>query len=177
MLVGILSDTHDNLPIIRRALSYFEGAGADCLIHAGDFVAPFALKEIVKYNGAVYAVLGNNDGERAGLKKILPDLDSRPRRIRLCEKTIVIAHDEENLSDADRKGADVIIVGHTHEAEIRTPSETSNGRTGQSQTAGQFLQPLLINPGEASGWLTGEATVATLDTETLEARIVKLGTS
>jgi uncharacterized protein len=177
MLVGILSDTHDNLPMIRRALSYFEGAGADCLIHAGDFVAPFALKEIVKYNGVVYAVFGNNDGERAGLKKILPDLDKAPRRLKLCEKTVLLVHDEEDLSAADRDGADVIVVGHTHQAEIRVPSGSSNGRTGQSQTAGQSLQPMVINPGEAGGWLTGEATVATLDTETLEARIVKLGKS
>ena len=159
MLVGILSDTHDNLPMIRRALAYFEGAGADCLIHAGDFVAPFALKEILKYNGVVYAVFGNNDGERAGLRKLLPDLDRKPRRVRLCDRDIVIAHDEENLSDADREGANVIVVGHTHQPEVR---------------AGQ---PLVINPGEASGWLTGQATVATLDTETLETRIVKLGKS
>ncbi len=157
MLVGILGDTHDNLPMIRRALSYFQGAGVDCLIHAGDFVAPFALKEILKYNGVVYAVFGNNDGERAGLRKLLPDLDKGPRRVRLCEKTFVIAHDEEDLSAADRDGADVIVVAHTHKPEIRPG------------------KPLVVNPGEAGGWLTDEASVATLDTETLEARIVKLG--
>ncbi len=157
MLVGILSDTHDNLPMIRRALAFFEGAGVDCLIHAGDFVAPFALQEIVKHKGAVYAVFGNNDGERAGLRKVLADLSPGPRRFDLCGKVIVLVHDEARLKPSDRKGADVIVVGHTHKAEVR---------------AGK---PLVINPGEAGGWLTGEATVATLDTETLEARIVKLG--
>ena len=159
MLVGILSDTHDNLPMIRRALAYFEGAGADCLIHAGDFVAPFALKEIVGFEGPVYAVFGNNDGEHAGLKKMLTDLAKGPRRVELCGKAIVIAHDESKLKPADLAGADVLVVGHTHKAEIR---------------AGKLL---VINPGEASGWLTGESTVATLDTESLEARLVNLGKS
>ena len=157
MLVGILSDTHDNLPMIRRALAYFEGAGADCLIHAGDFVAPFALKELVKYEGPVYAVFGNNDGEHPGLKKVLPDIVKGPLRVKLCDKTIVVMHDEARLKPADLRGADVVIVGHTHRAEIR---------------AGK---PLVINPGEASGWLTGEGTVATLDTESLEAHLVTLG--
>ena len=176
MLIGILSDTHDNLPMIRRAVAYFEGAGADCLIHAGDFGAPFALKEVLKYKGAVYAVYGNNDGERAGLKKLLPDLSEGPRRVELCGKTIVIAHDETKLKPGDLAGADVVVVGHTHKVEIRRGTVPLSGTVpSANDRTGQSLQPLVINPGEASGWLTGEATVAMLDTETLDARIVNLG--
>ena len=157
MLIGILSDTHDNLPMIRRALSYFEGAGVDCIIHAGDFVAPFALKEILKFGGPVYAVFGNNDGERAGLRKLLSDLDRGPRRIELCRKNITIVHDETKLRRKDFATSDVVVAGHTHHGEIRP------GR------------PLFVNPGECGGWVSGESTAATLDTETLEAKIVKLG--
>jgi uncharacterized protein len=34
MKIGIISDTHGNVPMIRKALSYFDGA--DLIIHAGD---------------------------------------------------------------------------------------------------------------------------------------------
>jgi hypothetical protein len=156
MLIGLMSDTHDNLPMIRKALSRLAGAGVDCLVHAGDFIAPFALEEILKFRGTVYAVFGNNDGERTGLKKLLPDLRNGPRRINLCERNITIVHDEANLKKSDIRASDVIIVGHTHAAEIRA------GR------------PLVVNPGECGGWLTARPTVATLDTETLEANIIKV---
>jgi putative phosphoesterase len=156
MLLGLISDTHDNVPMIRRALAFFAKIGADCLIHAGDFVAPFALREIVKFRGPVYAIFGNNDGERAGLRKILPDLQDGPRRINICEKNITILHDEKDLGRKDRAGSDVIVAGHSHRPKV------SKGR------------PLIVNPGECCGWVYGKGTVATLDTETLEVKIVEL---
>jgi putative phosphoesterase len=152
-----MSDTHDNLPMVRRAMSYFEGAGADCVIHAGDFVAPFALKEILKFKGPVYAVFGNNDGDHAGLRRLLPDLDKGPRHLVLCAKHVTIAHDEAKLRKKDLVLCDVLVVGHSHKPEIRA------GR------------PLVINPGECGGWLGDQPAVATLDTETMEARIIRLG--
>jgi len=169
MLIGVLSDTHDNLPMVRKAVRFFAEAGVEALLHAGDFVAPFALKVVLTFEppspreglrrpgGPVYAVFGNNDGERAGLSKLLPDLTAGARRITLGERTIVLVHDEAALADADREDADVIVVGHTHDAEVR---------------AGK---PLVVNPGECAGWIKGRCTVATLDTETLEATIHEIG--
>jgi predicted phosphodiesterase len=49
-MIGILSDTHDNLNAIRRAVSFFRDAGCRLIIHAGDFVAPFAAKELAAAN-------------------------------------------------------------------------------------------------------------------------------
>jgi putative phosphoesterase len=157
MIVGILGDTHDNLPMIARALARFAGKGAQALVHAGDFIAPFALKAVLKFDGPVYAVFGNNDGERAGLKTILPDLGDGPRRVSLADRTIVLVHKESDLAEADRTAADVVVVGHTHEAEVREGT------------------PLTINPGECGGWLKGRCTVATLDTDTLDVQIHDIG--
>jgi hypothetical protein len=157
MRIGLMSDTHDNLPMIRKALARFADAGVDCIIHAGDFVAPFALAEILKFHGTVYGVFGNNDGERAGLRKLLADLSEEPRRINLCERNITVVHDEGRLKKSDIRESDVLVVGHTHDAEIRA------GR------------PLVVNPGECGGWLSGRSTVAILDSETLEAKILKVG--
>ncbi|MBM4079867.1 MAG: YfcE family phosphodiesterase, partial [Planctomycetes bacterium] len=74
MKLGILSDSHDNLPFIAKALALFEREGVDCLVHAGDYVAPFAMRALLKFKGRVLGVFGNNDGEKVGLKKLCPVL-------------------------------------------------------------------------------------------------------
>jgi len=45
---------------------------------------------------------------------------------------------------------DLIVYGRTHQVDIR------QGR------------PLVVNPGECGGWLTGRSTVATVDLETMK---------
>ena len=52
---------------------------------------------------------------------------------------------------------DIIVYGHTHRSEISRRGDT-----------------LVINPGEGCGWITGIATAALLDTETMEAELVEL---
>lgn len=75
MKVGVLSDTHDRLTTFRRAVALFiKRLKVDALFHAGDFVAPFAARLIApsELPMPVHCVYGNNDGERKGLKSILP---------------------------------------------------------------------------------------------------------
>ena len=160
MKIGVMSDSHDNLPLIRRALERFEAEGVECLIHAGDFVAPFAVKEILKFKGAAHGCFGNNDGEKAGIRKLWPAVADPLCELRLGGRRILLMHDEATLARAPEllRRAEVVIVGHTHKAEIR------------AEAGG----PLRINPGECGGWLTGKGTVAILDTETLSARILEL---
>ena len=45
-MIGIMSDSHDNLPAIQQAVRIFNQIGCDLVIHAGDFVAPFAVQEL-----------------------------------------------------------------------------------------------------------------------------------
>lgn len=158
MKVGVIADTHDNLPYIRRALEVFQERGCRTLIHAGDYVAPFALKALMEFPGKVYGVLGNCDGELDGLRKLMPDLSDGPLVLQLDSCRIVVVHDVQKLSDADVLGADVIVCGHTHEARI--------GRTES--------KPLMINPGECAGWLSGNCTVAVLDTAAVSAELINL---
>jgi len=74
MLIGIVSDTHDDLAAVEAAIDLFESAGVDAIVHCGDFVAPFSVTpfDIGGSEGvaeddapAFYAVRGNNDGEWA----------------------------------------------------------------------------------------------------------------
>ncbi len=152
MRIGILADTHDNIPRIQEAIAFFMQQGIEMMLHAGDFIAPFSVKILNTVECEWRGVFGNNDGERDGLQrisrgKIVPG----PLLLTLGGKTIALMHDYQKTD------SDIIICGHTH-----TPQITEKN-----------LQ-LLLNPGEACGWVSGKATVALLDTETMKAEIVSI---
>ena len=156
MKIGVMSDSHDNLPNIRKALELLKASGAEALIHTGDIVAPFSVKEILKFDGPVYGVFGNNDGEIAGIKKLWKSVNFGPFLFELGGLRILAAHDEADLERAEYARVDVRIFGHSHKVEVR------EGR------------PLTINAGEAGGWVTGRATCAIIDTEGPSARILEI---
>ena len=78
MLIGLISDTHDRLPMIDRAIEMFQRRGVQALLHPGDLIAPFAAKRLLQFKGPIYVIYGNNDGERQGLKEILPQIVEVP---------------------------------------------------------------------------------------------------
>ena len=43
MRIGVISDTHDNLLMIKKAVEVFNRHGVGMVVHAGDFIAPFWL--------------------------------------------------------------------------------------------------------------------------------------
>jgi hypothetical protein len=161
MKIGVMSDSHDNLPAIRRALALFEAHGAEAVIHAGDFIAPFAVKELLKFKGPIYGCFGNNDGEKAGIRAIWPKVADPPCELQLGGRRILLTHDEAQLQKTPEllRRADVVIFGHSHQV-------VAGERRGPG--------PTRLNPGECGGWLTGISTVAILDTDTLEIRILEV---
>ena len=62
MLLGIVSDTHDDLGAVEASVAFFEREGVDAVVHCGDFVAPFSATPF-DADFDFYAVRGNNDGE------------------------------------------------------------------------------------------------------------------
>ncbi len=46
MLIAVMSDSHDNIWNLQKALGIVKEKGAEMIIHCGDFVAPFMLKEL-----------------------------------------------------------------------------------------------------------------------------------
>ena len=41
MKIGVISDTHDHLENISKAVTVFNNKNVDVLIHCGDYVSPF----------------------------------------------------------------------------------------------------------------------------------------
>jgi putative phosphoesterase len=152
MKIGILSDTHDNLRNIDKAVNFLNRHKVNFVLHAGDFVAPFTIRHLQKLTCEWRGVLGNNDGERHGLLKASQGaIKEGPVRMTIEKLRITLVHDIHSLC-LNKERSDVVIFGHTHVQEIRE----EKGK-------------LLINPGECCGWLTGKATVAILDTEKKQA--------
>lgn len=159
MRVGVISDTHDRLPTFRRAVALFQRLGVDAIFHAGDYVAPFAAALISPevLSIPLHCVYGNNDGERAGLKQILPGVVDGPLTVELHGRTIVMHHFIDWLKPKDLARADVVITGHTHE----TVNELRDGK-------------LYLNPGECCGWVNNHCTAGLLDLESMKADIIDI---
>jgi uncharacterized protein len=158
MLIGIFSDTHDQLVAIDKALELFRQRDVDMVIHGGDLISPFAAKRIkAGVTAPLHVIYGNNDGERVGLKAILPQIQDGPLYIEVGGKTIAVHHDPALLPSEAVARADIIVVGHTHDPKL----EERDGK-------------LFLNPGECCGWLTGKATVALLDPVARKIEIVEL---
>ena len=156
MRVGIMSDSHDNLPLIARALDVFRRRDVRAILHAGDFIAPFAVKALRRFDGPIHAVFGNNDGEKTGIRQVLPDIQDPPSFFSLADRTFCMVHDIAAVDDVGALDVDVLVYGHDHRGEVRP------GR------------PLVINPGETGGWLYGSPQVAVLDTDAMCVESVPL---
>ena len=59
MKIGILSDTHDRLPLIEQAVERFNAEAVGLVLHAGDFVSPFTAKPLSELDGDFVGVKGN----------------------------------------------------------------------------------------------------------------------
>ena len=160
MLVGVISDTHDNMHMLKNAVDLFNQRAVELVLHAGDYIAPFTAREFKRLNCKLIGVFGNNDGEKFGLARSFEgfgELHDGIHQLELNGRMIAITHYPEIADTLAARGAyDVVIYGHTHRAEIK------EGDT------------LVINPGECGGWLEGESTVALLDLTDMSPELVKL---
>lgn len=68
-MIGVISDTHDNIEAIRLAVELFNSKRVELVVHAGDYVAPFTYAEFKGLNSKFLGVFGNNDGEKGGLRE------------------------------------------------------------------------------------------------------------
>ncbi|MFZ2331299.1 MAG: metallophosphoesterase [Atribacterota bacterium] len=161
MKIGIMSDSHDNLVKIRRAVEIFNKEKISLLFHAGDFVSPFTAREIENIHCPLIGVFGNNDGDRLFLLEQFQKIGSiypEPYKTEIDGKKIIMFHKDDVISDLARsKQYDLIIYGHTHKIDYYKEDKTT-----------------VINPGECGGWLTGKSTVAIFDLADLNVHMIEL---
>ena len=165
MLIGIIADTHDNLPMIEKAVKRLNKENVALVLHSGDYVSPFVIPKFKALHAKLIGVFGNNDGDHEFLRKRFNECSNCEIRGRFAEinaegfKIALLHGDETELLEAliNCGGFDAVVHGHSHANVAR-----KNGKT------------LILNPGEVCGYLTGKSTIALLDTVKREAIIIEL---
>ena len=165
MLIGAISDSHDNLPQIEKAVQALNNQKVGLVLHAGDYVAGFVIPKFKALNCNLIGVFGNNDGDHELLKKRFSETTNCIIHDRFTTVTIegyrvalLHGHETELLNAIiDSESFDAVIHGHSHNLGIERKGKT-----------------LSINPGELCGYLTGKSTLAILDTDKNEAKIIEL---
>lgn len=164
MKIAILSDSHDHIDNLRKALAQAKNAKAEAVIFCGDMCAPATAKIFAETGLPVYAVFGNCDEDqyqialRGGDKFKIIGLSEEFHQVELGKRKIAFCHYPklaDLLSKTDEY--DAVFFGHTHQAGMGTHGKT-----------------LLLNPGAVCGIKSGkyeDATFAIYDTASNAAEL------
>ncbi|MGD9675486.1 MAG: metallophosphoesterase [Candidatus Bipolaricaulia bacterium] len=162
MKIGILSDSHDNLPALERIVERFNAESVDLVLHAGDFVSPFTAVPLSRLRAPLVGVFGNNDGDRPYLVRRYEGIGTLHAGVHTFEVDglrVILMHQPRSIDGLAASGEhDLIVYGHTHQVDLRVAPDG----------------PVVINPGEAGGWLTGHSTAALFDTRTRAADLLSV---
>ena len=168
MKIGVISDTHDHLDNIKKAVEIFKKSGIDVLIHAGDFCSPFVFRELNKLQpecSKAYAVFGNNDGDKVLLTQNAGKFCSIQQgvlKIELEGRKIAVMHYPDIADELFRSGEfDIVIYGHTHKKRLEVTADRNTKR-------------IILNPGSCAGYLADKPTAALVDLKNLSTDIISL---
>ena len=70
MLIGVVSDTHNNIKSIKKIISLFNNEDVVSVIHTGDIASAKALEKFSNLETKLVGVYGNNDRYESGLDTI-----------------------------------------------------------------------------------------------------------
>lgn len=159
MRIGVVSDTHNRLPNVRRIVELLNAARVERVIHTGDVTQARTLHALADLDAPLVGVFGNNDEREPLLEAAATydfELHDGPLDLTLASRRLVIVHDPRELAGARRPEHDVALHGHDHRLTI----DRAGGR-------------LVFNPGECAGHMEGYNAVGVVDLETLEVELLR----
>ncbi len=154
MLLAIVSDSHDAISNLRRAVLEANERRATYLLHCGDLISPFMLLELAQFKGEVHLILGNNPGDVWLLSKMcarFPNIHLHGQYAfeELEGLRVAMVHFPELAEGLALTGKyDLVCCGHTHVYEVKEVQGVP-----------------VVNPGEILG-KEGPPTMAFFDSET-----------
>ena len=162
MRIGLMADTHDRVPAVTNLLEKLAEKGVSMVMHAGDYCSPFCLAPFHQSGMALLGVFGRNDGDPETLSAYAArgmgtEIYESPHSFDVGGKRILLVHDLAEITGRSIESHDFVIHGSSH--------LQSQKRVGST---------LVVNPGEACGWLHGKCTAAILDTDTGEVEDIVL---
>ena len=159
MLVGVVSDTHNNIKNIKKIICLFNEEPVDLVIHTGDISKAGTLRIFSDLNAPLVGVFGNNDRIEEGLKEVCVEYNFNfqepPLSITLQGKKIAIFHEPDLIGNYIERNNDIdlVLYGHTHRYKEETIDKT-----------------VYFNPGESAGSIVGKSALGIVNLNNLEIR-------
>lgn len=116
MLIGLVSDSHDNTPLVARVADFFRERRVETVFHLGDVCEPDSLDPFA--DAPLVVVRGNNDSEPwpeswqqefAGVKLGATHGHHRGHLSRLTHECDVVLHGHTHRRRADRVGNALVV--------------------------------------------------------------------
>ena len=162
MILGVLSDTHDNVENTRRALDIMRQNNVEFIIHCGDVTTPEVVAQFEGWHTAF--VYGNMDYDIRELARAVYKLENTSINdsftAELAGKTVAASHgDNSFLMSSHTQGGrfDYVFHGHTH--------AKRDDRIGRTR---------IINPGALQDPANGICSVCVIDLEKDDVRFINL---
>jgi putative phosphoesterase len=156
--IGVVSDTHNHLPNVRRIVELLNRAGVERVVHTGDITQAKTLEALGGLRAPLVVVFGNNDVEREALGAAAArhgfTLGERGLELAHAGRRIVVVHDPREL--AARGDFDLALHGHTHRLTVEREARR-----------------LVFNPGECAGHMAGYNAVGVVDLADLQVELLK----
>ena len=162
MKVGLMADSHDRIPAVAEFLRQMQEAGVSMVLHAGDYVSPLVFKPFEESHVALVGVFGKNDGDHQGLLSRAQaglglEIFESPHSFEVSGHQILLVHDLGDVQKRSVTKHSIVVHGFTHQQSMKTQGEA-----------------LVVNPGEACGWLYGTPGAAILDLDTKKVQFLNL---
>jgi hypothetical protein len=170
MKIAILSDIHDHVWNLKKALDVPKLQATDAMLCCGDLCAPFIIKLLGQgYAKPIHLVFGNNDGDVDAIianAQHFSNIQIHGETFHgvLGGRRIAMNHYPDSAKIlAEQGGYEVVCYGHDH-----------------TLVPDMWLdRTLLINPGPIMGYHGGQlkdipATFLVLDTDTLQTEVYTL---
>lgn len=142
MKIAVMSDTHDHVANVDRAVARVNALAPAALLHCGDLCSPFVIDRLAAFGGPVHVVFGNNEGDRytiASVARKFPNvrLHGEAGFVETENGEIAFTHRPEFARGLACLGKyTAVFYGHTHRARAERVGST-----------------WLVNPGELMGLL------------------------
>mgnify|MGYP006111190035 FL=1 len=159
MLVGVVSDTHNNIKNIKKIIALFNEEQVDLVIHTGDISKSTTLEIFSNLNSPLVGVFGNNDRIEEGLKEVCEVYDFNfqepPLSLTLENKKVAVFHEPELIEGyiKDHQDTDLILHGHTHRY--------------KEEKVGDIIY---FNPGESAGSMEGKSAIGLINMRNLKIK-------
>jgi putative phosphoesterase len=165
MKIAIISDIHDNFHNLVIALKHIDKLKVKQILFLGDFINAGIAKVLAASEIPVFAIWGNNDGDKFSIAKQALAKGSSLEMgfetydsIELDGRNIFLTHYPFLAKPMAKSGEyDAVFYGHNHKKNL--------DKIGNC---------IIVNPGEISAHKTADASFAIYDTKTNKAELISM---